>query len=261
MRRGNKVLLSMGLAFALILVLSPSILRAQAPGRGNLVGFIYGQDGSTPIEGAVVVVKNLTTGTVTESPKSDRLGIFKIQDLGAGLYALGVRSDKGSYNSQDFFGVTADKTAKITVALNTYDEAAAAAAAVVIKEQRDKGEAFVGRVVKYNPETKEAEVQVEIGLIQAEDRIHIKGQVTDFYQDLHGLKAYGAKAKRVLSGYVALIRTSKSCAPDDFVYIVCKRGVPPFFLAPLGIAAIVAGATPLIAIYEEEPVSEVRVIR
>jgi hypothetical protein len=261
MRRSMKVVLSSGLAFLLILVLFPSILRTQGPGRGNLVGFIYGQDGSTPVEGAVVVVKNLTTGAVSESPKSDRLGVFKIQDLGAGLYALGVKSDKGSYNSQDFFGVTADKTAKITVALNTFDEAAAAAATAVIKEQRDKGEAFVGRVVKYNPQTKEAEVLVEIGLIQAEDRIHIKGQVTDFYQDMRGLKAYGAKAKRVLSGYTALIQTSKSCEPDDFVYIVCKRGVPPFFLAPLGIAAIVAGATPLIAIYEEEPVSDVRVIR
>lgn len=255
MRRGFKVVLSSGLAFALILVMFPSILRSQGTGRGNLVGFIYGQDGSTPVEGAVVVVKNLTTGVVTESPKSDGLGVFKVQDLGAGIYALGVRSDKGSFNSQDFFGVTADKTAKITIALAPYDEAAASAAAAVIKEQRDKGEAFVGKVVTYAPQTREAEVLVEVGLIQTDDRIHIKGQVTDFYQDMRGLRAYGAKVKRVLSGYTALVRTSKACEPGDFVYIVCKRGVPPFFLAPLGIAAIVAGATPLIAIYEEEDIS------
>jgi hypothetical protein len=246
---------------ALILILSPPILRAQGAGRGSLVGFIYGQDGSTPVEGAVIVVKNLTTGAVTESPMSDGLGIFTVQDLGAGIYALGVRSDKGSYNSQDFFGVTADKTAKITIALSPYDAAAASAAAAVIKEQRDKGEAFIGKVVKYAPQTKEAEVLVEIGLIQVDDRIHIKGQVTDFYQDMRGLKAYGAKVKRVLSGYTALIPTSKACEPGDFVYIVCKRGVPPFFLAPLGIAAIVAGATPLSAIYEEKHISEYRVIR
>ena len=107
--------------------------------------------------------------------------------------------------------------------------------------------------------TKEAEVLVEIGLIQAEDRIHVKGQTTDFYQDLRGLKAYGAKAKRVTSGYTAVVRTSKPCEAGDFVYIVCKRGVPPFFLAPLGIAAIVAGAVPLSATFEEEPVSPFKI--
>jgi hypothetical protein len=123
------------------------------------------------------------------------------------------------------------------------------------KRQRDRSEAYIGKVVKYHAETKEAEVLIEIGLIQAEDRIHIKGQATDFYQDMKGLKAYGTKTKRVTSGYSAVIRTSKPCEAGDFVYIVCKRGVPPFFLAPLGIAGIVAGAIPLSATFEEEPVS------
>jgi hypothetical protein len=237
----------------------PSTLRPQEAGRGSLIGYVYGQDGSTPVEGAVVVVKNLTTGAVTEGPKSDSLGLFKFQDLAAGLYALGVKSDKGSYNSQDFFGVMADKTSKISIALNVYEPAAASAAAAVIKEQREKGEAYIGRVVKYTAETKEAEILVEIGLLQSEDRIHVKGQATDFYQDMRVLKAYGTKVKRVLSGYNAVLRTSKPCEPGDFVYIVCKRGVPPFFLAPLGIAAIVAGATPLVAISEDEPVSQFKI--
>jgi hypothetical protein len=260
MRRCAKVFVSWGSALALISALFPSVLMAQEAGRGNLVGFIYGQDGATPVEGAVVVVKNLTSGLVTESPKSDALGVFKVQDLGAGIYALGVKSESGSFNSQDFFGVTAGKTSKITLALDSFDAAAASAAAAVIKEQRDKGEAYIGKVVKYAPQTREAEVLVEIGLILTDDRVHIKGQVTDFYQDMRDLKAYGAKAKRVLSGQTALFRANKPCEAGDFVYIVCKRGVPPFFLAPLGIAAIVAGAVPLSAFYEET-VSEYRVIR
>jgi len=259
MRRGAKVVLSWGSALALILVLFPSTLRPQEAGKGNLIGFIYAQDGSTPVEGAVIVVKNLTTGAVVESPKSDALGVFKFQGLGAGLYALGVKSDKGSYNSQDFFGVMADKTSKISIALNVYDPASASAAAAVIKEQREKGEAYVGKVVKYTPETKEAAVLVEVGLLQAEDRIHVKGRITDFYQDTRVMKAYGTKVNRVLFGYNADLRTPKACEPGDFVYVVCKRGVPPFFLAPLGIAAIVAGAIPLVAIYEEEPVSQFKI--
>lgn len=254
MRRGAKGV-SWGSALALVLVLSSPVARAQVPGKGNLIGFIFGQDGSTPVAGAVVLVKNLTTGAVTEAAGSDELGVFKVPGLSPGLYALGVRSEAGSYNSQDFFGVTAEKTAKISIALNPYDAASAAAAAAVIKEQRDKGEAYIGKVVTYHPDTKEAEVLIEIGLIQAEDRIHIKGRATDFYQDMKGLKAYGAKTKRVTSGYTAVVRASRPCEEGDFVYIVCKRGVPPFFLAPLGIAAIVAGAVPLSATFEEEPVS------
>lgn len=252
MRRGAKVLVSWGSALALILTLVPIALISQTAGKGDLVGLITEKDGSTPVSGAIVVVRNLTTGVVTEGAESDTKGVFRFPGLAQGLYALGVRSARGSYNSQDFFGVAADKTARITVALEPYDATSAAAAAAVIKEQRDKGEAFIGRVVKYHPDTKEAEVLVEIGLIQDKDRIHIKGQVTDFYQDMRVLKAYGARTKRVLSGYTALFRTAKTCETGDFVYIVCKRGVPPFFLAPLGIAAIVAGYAPLSASYTED---------
>ena len=259
MRLGAKVVLSLGSTLVLILVLFPSTLRPQETGKGNLIGFIYGQDGSTPVEGAVVLVKNLTTGTVSESPKSDSLGVFKVAGLGAGIYALGVRSDKGSYNSQDFFGVMADETSKISIALNVYNPAAASAAAAVIVGQREKGEAYVGKVVKYAPETKEAEIFVEIGLLQDEDRIHLKGQATDFYMDIRVLKADGAKVKRVLSGYSGKLGTSKACEPGDFIYVVCKRGIPPFFLAPLGLAAIVAGATPLAALVEEESVSKFKI--
>ncbi len=259
MRRGAKGVVSWGSALALILMLTTSVASPQESAKGNLIGFIFAADGSTPVAGAVVVVKNLTTGVVTEAGESDGLGVFKVPGLGVGLYALGVRSASGSFNSQDFFGIAARETAKISVALNPYDPAAAAGAAAVIREQREKGEAYIGKVVSYRPETKEAEVFVEIGLIQSDDRIHVKGQATDFYQDMKGLKAFGTKTKRVTVGNTAVLRASKPCAAGDFVYIVCKRGVPPFFLAPLGIAAIVAGAVPLAATFEEEPVSPFKI--
>lgn len=259
MRRSAKGVVSWGSALALVLMLTSSVASPQEPGKGNLIGFIFGPDGSTPVSGAVVVVKNLTTGAVTEAAESDGLGVFKVAGLGVGLYALGVRSASGSYNSQDFFGITARQTAKISIALSPYEPAAAAAAAVVIREQREKGEAFIGKVVNYRPETKEADVFVEVGLIQSDDRIHVKGQATDFYQDIRGLKADGARTKRVTGGHTAVLRASKPCEAGDFVYVVCKRGIPPFFLAPLGIAAIVAGAVPLSATFEEEPVSPFRI--
>ncbi len=259
MWRGAKGVVLWGSAFVLILALASSVGSPQETPKGDLVGFIFGPDGSTPVPGAVVIVKNLTTGVVTEAAATDRLGVFRLTSLPAGLYAVGVRSSRGSYNSQDFFGVTAQQTARISIALNPYDATEAAGAAAVIREQRSKGEAYIGKIVKCDPEAKEAEVFVEIGLIQADDRIHVKGQTTDFYVDLRGLKAGGTKTKRVVSGSSAIFKTAKSCQAGDFVYIVCKRGVPPFFLAPLGIAAIVAGAVPLAASFEDEPVSPFKI--
>lgn len=259
MRRGAKGVVLWGSAFALILALASSVGSPQEPARGSLVGFVFGPDGSTPVPGAVVMIKNLTTGVVTEAAATDALGVFRLASLPAGLYAVGVRSSRGSFNSQDFFGVTAQQTARISIALSPYDAAEAAGAAAVIREQRSKGEAYVGKIVKCDPEAKEAEVFVEIGLIQADDRIHVKGQTTDYYVDLRGLKAGGTKIKRVTSGSSAIFKTAKACESGDFVYIVCKRGVPPFFLAPLGIAAIVAGAVPLAASFEDEPVSPFKI--
>jgi hypothetical protein len=259
MWRGARGAVSWGSVFVLILILMSSAASPQESAKGNLVGFVFGPDRSTPVAGAVIRVKNVSTGAVTEAAATDGLGMFKVAGLGAGIYALGVASSQGSYNSQDFFGITAQRTSKISVALDPYDDAAAAGAATVIREQREKGEAFIGKIVKWDPAAKEAEVMVEVGLIQADDRIHVKGRETDFYQDLRGLKAYGVKTRRVTSGYTAVFRTSKPCQAGDFVYIVCKRGVPPFFLAPLGVAAIVAGAVPLSATFEEEPISPYKI--
>lgn len=251
MRRGAKGVLSWGSALTLILILSSPAAVAQATNKGNLVGYVFGRDGSTPVPGAVVVAKNLTTGRVAESGPSDASGVFRMAGLDVGIYAVGVKSAAGNYNSRDFFGVAAGETAKLSIALDRYDDKTAPAAAIVIKEQREKGEAYVGKVLRYQADTRTAEIFVEIGLIHKDDRIHVKGQETDFYQDLSRITANGLKVDRVTTGFLGQIKSSKPCAEGDFVYIVCKRGVPPFFLAPLGVAAIVAGAVPLSAQYEE----------
>ncbi len=259
MRRGARGVVCWGSALALILALVPPAAIPQEPAKGGLIGFVYGADGSTPVPGAVVLVKNLTTGAVTEAGPTDATGLFQVAELSAGLYSAGVRSLQGSYNCQDFFGVEARHTSRISIALDTYEATAAAAAAAVIREQRAKGEAFIGKVVRCDPSTKEAQVFVEVGLIQSNDRLHIKGPETDFYLDLRNLQLSGTRAKRVMSGNTAAFKASKPCQAGDFVYVVCKRGVPPFFLAPLGIAAIVAGAVPLAATFEDEPVSPFRI--
>jgi hypothetical protein len=255
MSRGAKIAISWGLVFVLVLFLSPRLLKSQTSGKGQLIGFVFGKDGSTPVAGAVVVAKNVTTGTVFQSSKTDSLGVFKFESLDAGIYALGVTSGQGSYNSQDLVGIKPRETAKITIALSPYDRDAIEAAQAVAREEKERGESLVGKVVTYAPATKEAKVTIERGLLQVGDRMRVKGGVTDFVQDVKVLRVEGARAKYCLSGQQAFLPVTRACAAGDGVYVVCKRGVPPLFLAPLGLAAIVAGSAALVSIEEEESVS------
>lgn len=255
MCRGFKGIVCAGLALLLGLGGAPLFLGAQAPAKGRLAGFVFGEDGSTPVAGAVVVARNVSTGALVESAKTDALGVFKVEGLDAGIYALGVTSAEGSYNSQDLVGVKPDETAKISIALNTYGRDAIAEAQAVAREEKERGESRVGKVVSYFPASKEALVAIERGLIQVGDRIRFRGAATEFSQDLKVLKVHGARAKMCLTGDQALLPVVRPCAVGDNVYVVCKRGVPPIFLAPLGLAAIVAGSASLVSLEEEEQVS------
>lgn len=240
----KKCLLSLGLAVALVgLAASASGLET---GKGNLLGFVFEQDGTTPVAGAVVAVRNITTGTVRQSEKSDNQGIFRFSSLEPGLYALGVSSGRGDFNAADVVGVAPNETAKITVALSPFEPAVASAAQQVTKDQKEKGESWIGRVVSYNPGSKEAVVSIERGLLQVGDKIHVltapRGQGTDFFQEATVLKISSASVKRILVGQRGLVSLEKPALPNDDVYVSCKRGVPPFFLLPLGVALVAGGA-------------------
>ncbi|HYA48816.1 MAG TPA: carboxypeptidase-like regulatory domain-containing protein, partial [Burkholderiales bacterium] len=258
MRRGIRTPVSWGLVFILGLSAAPLFLASQTPAKGRLVGFVFGQDGSTPVAGAVVIARNVSTGALIESTRSDETGAFRVENLDAGIYSLGVSSAQGSFNSQDLVGIKPDETAKVSIALNTYDRDALEAARTVAREEKERGESRVGKVVSYNTASKEALVVVERGLIQVGDRVRVKGVTTDFSQDVKLLKVQGARAKMCLAGQQGVFPAARPCAVGDTVFIVCKRGVPPLFLAPLGLAAIVAGSATLVSLEQEEPVSPTR---
>lgn len=236
--KGIAVLL--GLAFLLMISASPS-LDAKERAGGNLIGFIYDQDGTTPVEGAVVKVQNISTGEIYRSIQSDSLGIFRVEGLNQGLYLFGVTSHRGDFNSDAVLGISGNETAKLAISLTPYDQQTAAAVQDVYKEQKENGESRVGRVLSFLPGSSEVEAYIEKGLLQTGDRIHIKGQVTDFYQEVKTLKVGGSPVKKAFAGQSPLLAVIKAAQPGDIIYVTCKRGIPPIFLSPLGIAAIVAG--------------------
>lgn len=255
MSRGFTTFVSWGLVWALILLITAGPLASQASGRGQLVGFVFGRDGLTPVAGAVVVARNVTTGTTTQSSETDALGVFKVEHLESGVYALGVTSSEGSYNSQDLVGVKPGETSKISIALSPYDRDALEAAQTVAREEKERGESRVGKVIGYVPSTREAMIAIDRGLVQVGDRIRVRGGVTDFSQDVKALRVQGALSKYCVAGQQARLAVARACTAGDGVFVVCKRGVPPLFLAPLGLAAIVAGSASLVSIEEEETVS------
>ena len=95
---------------------SPRLL-ADSTDTGNLTGFIYKADRTSPFEKAVIEVRNITTGSIYESTISDAFGAFRIDEIEKGLYIVSVRTEKGNFHSRNIIGVREDETAKIAFAL------------------------------------------------------------------------------------------------------------------------------------------------
>jgi hypothetical protein len=222
----------------LLLALS---LGAQTLERGNLIGSIFDRDGKTPIAGAVIKLRNITSGSVYESPPTDARGFFRLDGIGKGIYQYGITTPQGDFNSNELVGIIANETTKISISLSMYDASVQSAVQEILCAPTTKeGETRVGRVVRYNPATKDAEVFIELGVLQQNDRIRVKGPFTNFYQDAERLVIGGQVVRRILAGQNGLLLVAQNVEPGDGIYVVCKTG-KPFFLTPCGIAAVVAG--------------------
>lgn len=231
-------------------------LRAQTQEKGNLAGYVFDKDGKTPIEGAVVVVKNVSTGAVYQAGPTNKQGIFKIEGLSKGIYSFGVTTSIGDFNGNELIGILANETAKISLSLSPYEGQDRSAVLGILREQQEKeGEARVGRVVAYNPNAREAEVFVEKGILQLDDSIRVKGGSTDFYQNVKSMKISGAVVRKALAGQNVFVRVAQSADFGDIVYVVCKRGVLPIFWIPWGVAVATVGTLGVIELTEKITVS------
>ena len=233
---------SIGIAFLLLCL--PSFLTSEEGVKGNIIGFVYDQDGTTPLEGAVIKVKNISTGNIYESSTSDTNGVFKIQGIESGIYLCGVITAQGDYNAEDLFGVNLSEgeTAKLSVALTPYEQKVATALREVYEGHSSSGESLVGTVIDYYPDNQSADVLVVKGMLRLDDRIHAKGKSTDFYQNVDELKLGNSTVKKIFAGQTANMKVKKSVNNGDLVYIVCSRGILPFFLKPFGAVTFLAGS-------------------
>lgn len=236
-------------------------LGAQTLELGNLVGQILDRDGRTPVGGAVLRLRNISSGAVYESPATNAQGRFRIDGLSKGIYTYGITTPAGDFNSNELIGILANETTKISISLNPYESNVQSAVQEILREQtaNPERESRIGRVVTYDPATKRAEIFVERGLIQVRDQVRFSGPATNFSQDVESLLVSQERVRRVLAGQNVWLAATKPVETGDIVYVICKKGVTPFFLTPCGIAWIIAGSgailTEIIDFKEKECVS------
>jgi hypothetical protein len=237
-----------GLAFGFLIFCSPSFLRGEEVSKGSILGFVYDEDGTTPLEGAVVEFRNISTGAVYTSSKSDDVGVFKIEGVERGLYIYGVRTAQGSFNSDGTIGVIihGNETAKLSISLTPYEKKVASAIREVYEEQRIKGKSLVGRVVNYSPDARIAEVSIMKGVLRLEDRIQAKGENTDFYQDGNLFEVKGSFVKNLFAGQRAFLAVKNRVEIGDLIYTVAKSGILPLFSNPSGNASVITGNSQIV---------------
>jgi hypothetical protein len=143
--------------FAFILFWMPELIRAQEIERGNLIGFVYGPDNTSPIEGAVLKIRNLTTGSLYESMASDDQGRVEFENVDEGLYLVGISTSQGDFNIENLVGIKPNKTANIAFALRPLEQEGQA---LRTNERCTKGDWYVPAVLgqcdenyKWNPDS------------------------------------------------------------------------------------------------------------
>jgi hypothetical protein len=238
--RAAKILKFLLLFF--MVVLSPFDLLSAIAAKGNIAGYVYDRDGMTPLEGAVVKAKNIVSGVVYESRKSNGDGAYLLENVEGGAYLVGVESPDGAYNSHGLVGliIQGDVRAEMSFSLRPYEHEVATAIHDVYLGQKLRGEAMVAKVLNYDSQTGMAKIVMTKGLLKMNDRIHTYGRKTDFSQDLLFISREKKPVNIIFEGQNADILLKHKASPDDEIYVISKRRVLPLFLTPQGEAAIIS---------------------
>jgi hypothetical protein len=101
-------------SFSLLFFPYEALSSAQT---GTLTGIIFAEDMKTPIENAVVLVRNVKTKIEFRSNPTDKSGSYVIKNLDEGLYILGVSAPIGDFNFGYQVQIKANETAKLSLAL------------------------------------------------------------------------------------------------------------------------------------------------
>ncbi len=121
---GNSKIRQLVLIFCIsfFLIASSNIAFSNDTAKGRLEGIVY-MDGTAPLSGAIVRVKNIASGTEYQSEASGSDGSFLISNVEKGFYLYEVSTPQGESAPGDYFGVNfnGDMSAKIALNVSPWD--------------------------------------------------------------------------------------------------------------------------------------------
>ena len=100
-------------------LVSLAVSAFAKPAPGNLMGFVYGEDGKTPVRDAMVLIRRVDTGKVYQSKPTGELGTYRLLGIEAGTYVVGLKIKEKSYNANKHVKVAAGKTSFVSISLQT----------------------------------------------------------------------------------------------------------------------------------------------
>jgi hypothetical protein len=209
--------------------------------EGNLIGFLHDIDGSSPLLGAVIKLKNIYTDELYTSSEADDYGIARIKSVKPGLYVYGVSTKNGNYNSNEVLGISGGKTAKVSISLKNFNTKEQKAVQELTSDLKRKGESLIGRVDRFYSNSRRADVEIIKGMVKNGDLLHIVGvdDNVDFKIKTKNLMKDGVNCDKVFVTETASIPFNKEARKGNLVYILSKKGMAPLFLIPLGAATAV----------------------
>jgi len=221
----------------------PDNLSCESNTKANVLGYIYGSDGTTPYEGAVLKIVNVTTGAFYESTASNSNGVLKVTGLETGFYEYVVTTNEGTFVSENNFGliISDNETEKMAISVNSVSNKAKAEPMGFPEPEAIEGEPYIGRVIGIDLASKVAEVYIVRGIVKTNDKVRIKGTETDFGMKVKKLNKNGDNVGSLLAGETGIMAIKENAAIGDAIYLVADKGILPLILGAAGLTAGTAG--------------------
>jgi len=238
-KKASVFVISLGL---LVLVL-PSALESGQVVKGSLTGYLFEQDGTAPVEGAVIKLRNVSTDEVFESTVSDGSGVFTVSGLTSGFYDYVVSNAEGNFVGVRIFGFKASEDGKeiISITLKSFNKEKKAIPKAFPPPRQIKDASYIGRVLSFDPKTDRAEVFIEDGMLRKKDLVKILGEKTDFEMKVDSLYSDKNKVDYLSEGNTGYLGVKKTVMEGDALYLSKDKGLLPMLLIFAASAASSAG--------------------
>lgn len=231
------------ISLALLVLGLPSALESGDEVKGSLTGYLFEHDGTAPIKGAVVKLRNVSTDEVFESTISDSSGVFMLTGLVSGYYDYVVSNSKGNFVGVRIFGFKASENEKeiISITLNSFNKKKSAIPKEFPPPKEIKDATYIGRVLSFDPKTDRAEVFIEEGMLRKKDLVKILGEETDFDMKVDKLYSEKNKVDYLSEGDTGYLEVKKKVMEGDALYLSKGKGLLPMLLIFAASAASSAG--------------------